>query len=59
MNWTLHRQGRWVAELLRDDGSHDLAAVVDELVEENIYWRSRYVGERHEPAIEEGDRANG
>jgi hypothetical protein len=59
MNWKLHGQARWLVQLLRDDGSPDLAAVVEELMEENIYWRYRFVGEHHEPQIEEGDRANG
>jgi hypothetical protein len=60
MNWKLHGQGRWVAEILRDAREHDLAAIVDALVEENIYWRNRHMGERHiGSAIEEGDRANG
>jgi hypothetical protein len=59
MNWKLHGQGRWIAQLLRDDGSPDLAAIVDSLVEENIYWRGRYVGEHQQLPIEEGDRANG
>jgi stress response protein SCP2 len=59
MNWKLPGQGRWIAQLLRDDGSPDLAEIVDELVEENNYWRSRFVGEFQPPAIEEGDRANG
>jgi hypothetical protein len=59
MNWKLHGQGRWVAEILRDAREHDLAAIVDALVEENIYWRGRYVGEHQQPPIEEGDRANG
>jgi hypothetical protein len=55
MNPKLPKQLHWLAQLLRDDGSDDLADICLQAAWE-IELRRGY---RMPPAIEEGDRANG
>jgi hypothetical protein len=59
MNWKLPGQLIWLAKLLRDDGSPDLASVVEEAAKEIELSRKIITGEPVYVPIEEGDRANG
>jgi hypothetical protein len=59
MNWKLPNQLRWVAQLLRDDGSAELAEIAEEAAKEIELSRAIITGDPLETPIEEGDRANG
>jgi hypothetical protein len=58
MNWKLPGQLAWLAQLLRDDGSDDLADICLQAAWEIKLRRSVAHGALP-TAIEEGDRANG
>jgi hypothetical protein len=59
MNWRLPNQLRWVAQLLREDGSPELAEIAEEAANELELSRAIITGEPVYEQIEEGDRANG
>jgi hypothetical protein len=59
MNWKLPGQLAWLAQLLRDDGSPDLADIAAEAAKEIELSRKIITGEPVYVPIEEGDRANG
>jgi hypothetical protein len=59
MNWKLPGQLQWLAQLLRDDGSADLADIALQAAKEIELSRKIITGEPVYAGIEEGDRANG
>jgi hypothetical protein len=59
MNWKLPGQLIWLAKLLRDDGSRELAEIAEEAAKEIELSRKIITGEPVYTTIEEGDRANG
>jgi hypothetical protein len=59
MNWKLPGQLIWLAKLLRDDGSRELAEIAEEAAKEIELSRKIITGEPVYVPIEEGDQANG
>jgi hypothetical protein len=59
MNWKLPGQLRRVAQLLREDGSAELAEIAEEAAKEIELSRAIITGDPVYLEIEEGDRANG
>jgi hypothetical protein len=57
MNWKLPGQLAWLAQLLRDDGSPDLADIAAEAAREIELSRKIITGEPVYVPIEEGDQA--
>jgi hypothetical protein len=60
MNWKLPKYLLELADHLVAEDQEQWASVCQEACEEILTWRDKELGNRHaEPAIEEGDRANG